>query len=499
LILLVLSGLFIPLDHDEGQYVAATWFVHRGLLPFVDFPYLQTPLQPFILAPLAGLAPGWIWLSSRLVNAIWVAMGLLLLGRTAARLAGDARAASAAILLALACDSLLFAGSVARNDALPFLFFSAALERLYGSYAAPGAGRMFLAGLCAGLAASTKISYALPAAAIAAQALWAWRWSRRRPIIALLTGLGVGVLPILLCLAFVPDVFMFDTYWYSIEGVTAWQTLIGQAARLSWVGRLSRYGGFLLLGPLFVLLAAAALAAVLCRGRSSPHPHGIALGPVLLASLAATILPMPPYRQYLVPLIAPVLLWLAANGWADFLSLFRRPAARGVMIAVAALVLITGVTRTIYDIAVTPGNERPLAIEAEAHQIGILARAGGDLRISSLEPVMAVDSGIAVDPRFATGPFLFRAGNLAACQSARLCAVTFSSMSRLDHDPPGALLTGNERQLPPDFPGGLDGVIDRWAQTHGFVARALADHQTLWLAPRRPRTVQNRSTQHRHT
>src|SRR5437867_2057688 len=77
LALLVLTGLFLPLDHDEGQYVAAAWLVHRGLLPFVDFPYLQTPLQPFILAPAAGLVPGWMWLSSRLINAVAVAMGLL--------------------------------------------------------------------------------------------------------------------------------------------------------------------------------------------------------------------------------------------------------------------------------------------------------------------------------------------------------------------------------------------------------------------------------------
>ena len=107
LILLVLTGLLLPLDHDEGQYVAAAWLVHRSLLPFIDFPYLQTPLQPFLLAPAAGLVPGWIWVSSRFVNAVAVTIGLLFLGRAASRLAGDDRAAPVVILVALACDSLL--------------------------------------------------------------------------------------------------------------------------------------------------------------------------------------------------------------------------------------------------------------------------------------------------------------------------------------------------------------------------------------------------------
>ena len=179
------------------------------------------------------------------------------------------------------------------------------------------------------------------------------------------------------------------------------------------------------------------------------------------------------------------MLWLAANGWSDLLGLCRKPIGRFAVTAVAVLFLVTGATRTIYDILITPSDERPLAIEAEAHQIGMMARSEDDWRISSLNPVMVVDSGDAVDPRFATGPFLFRAGNLKACQSAGLCPVTFGSIDRLDPDPPTAILTGDERALPFGIAGGLDGALDRWARAHGLIAHALADHQTLWLRLRR--------------
>ena len=53
LALFVSLALIIPSDHDEGQYVAAAHFVANGLRPYRDFPYLQTPLQPYLTAPLA--------------------------------------------------------------------------------------------------------------------------------------------------------------------------------------------------------------------------------------------------------------------------------------------------------------------------------------------------------------------------------------------------------------------------------------------------------------
>ena len=43
---------FRPIDHDEGQYVGAVAMMRFGL-PYRDFAYLQTPLQPLLFAPLA--------------------------------------------------------------------------------------------------------------------------------------------------------------------------------------------------------------------------------------------------------------------------------------------------------------------------------------------------------------------------------------------------------------------------------------------------------------
>jgi hypothetical protein len=56
-LLLGISLLTRPINHDEGQYVGAIALMRSGL-PYRDFAYLQTPLQPLLLAPLSFLPAG---------------------------------------------------------------------------------------------------------------------------------------------------------------------------------------------------------------------------------------------------------------------------------------------------------------------------------------------------------------------------------------------------------------------------------------------------------
>src|SRR5438445_13540958 len=58
------------LSIDVSQYVAATALTARGLLPYRDLAYLQTPLQPFVFAPLQWLLAGQLLLSIRLASAL---------------------------------------------------------------------------------------------------------------------------------------------------------------------------------------------------------------------------------------------------------------------------------------------------------------------------------------------------------------------------------------------------------------------------------------------
>ncbi len=472
LCLLLLASLWMPIDHDEGQYIAATRLVAEGWRPILDFPYLQTPLQPWLLAPLQWIAPGWLLIASRLANALFVAGAAWLTGRTAERLSGRASVGGLAALLLLLCDSVQFAGTVARNDALPLFLLALGLERLWVE--APSRPRLFVAGLALAAAASTKISYALPAAAVAAVEAWRAFRHQRVGAVSLFAGLIVGALPTFLTLALSPTKAWFDMVTYSVDGVRAFQTLNGSLDQLGVVQRSLRFLKFAALGPVLVLLGIAAWRARVAGARSSQVDAGAGL--VLLAALVAAILPMPAYRQYLVPLVVPLLLYLAARGGLVVLLGLRRTHFTFLIVLFA----LAGTARTITDLVKARPGERPIHSTADAHRIGDLARKAGMTTIASLDSVRATDTGLAIDPRLAPGPFLFRAGNLVACRDRSLCPVTFANIAQSPLSPRSAVLTGSETKPIGPLARGLDGPVEAWAEAQGL-APIRVGAMNLWL------------------
>ena len=471
-------ALVIPSDHDEGQYVAAAHFVAEGLRPYRDFPYLQTPLQPYLTAPLAWLAPGWLFLAIRLTNALAMALAVLLLARTAIAVSGRRVAGWLTLAGVAAVDAVQFGASVARNDALPFLFFTAAITLLYARRRAT-LWRAFSVGLLLGLAASTKVSYALPAAAIGAMALWHGRQADHAEVAALLGGLILGGVPILWFLATDTQAFLFFAYRYSIDAVAAWQSYNGSLDALEWPKRLRRFVTFLSLGPTLVLLVAVAFARRRDERDSMASPLGVMPGVLLGVALVAAILPMPSYRQYVLPIIPALVLVIAMRGEGMVDRLRQRRLLARVVAGLLVVTSLAGSGRSLWAAIDGPPTRRPIAIERDAHRLGQYAQSG---RVIGLDPLLLVDSGLALDPRFATGPFLFRAGNLPACADPRLCGVTFAHLERLDQNPPRLVLTGTERRSPRRIEGGLDGHLDRWARRRGYRPHRFGSH-ILWIAP----------------
>ena len=482
LLLFVALALMMPANHDEGQYVAAAHFVAKGLLPYRDFPYLQTPLQPYLIAPLAYVAPGWLFMLARLTNALAMALAALFLARTAVHLSGRAIAGPLVVVAFVSIDAVQFGASVARNDALPLVFFAAALERLFAANLISGQ-RAAQAGLLLALAASTKISYALPAAAVAFQAMYHSRNFDRREVFALLGAMLAGGLPILLFLALQTKTFIFGAYNYSIDAVNAWQQLSGTSELLEWPVRIRRTVEFLARGPALLMLILVAISVGGVRNRADLRPLGVSLSVVLAACILAAVLPTPAYRQYIVPVVPPLVLMVALRGEALLDWLRPGRAMRSVTAAVLIASLGFGSARSVSYALNRPLDRRPLAIERQAHEIGRHGLTHGGGAIAGLDPLLLVDSGLDFDPRFASGPFLFRAGNLIACRDPELCPVTFASLKRLDRDPPRFILTGSERRSPRNMEGGLDLHLDRWAAERNYSAITLTEGHVLWVEP----------------
>lgn len=127
-ILIATSVLFRAGMKDESQYVAAIALMRDGW-PYRDFAYLQTPLQPLLLSPLAFLPAGWVYAGARAVNGLCAFGTLLVLSGALRRHSASCNAAVALAALAFS-QPFLFAASLARNDALPMLLTALAVAAL---------------------------------------------------------------------------------------------------------------------------------------------------------------------------------------------------------------------------------------------------------------------------------------------------------------------------------------------------------------------------------
>ena len=480
----------LPVDHDEGQYVAAAALARR-LQPYRDFAYLQTPLQLLLAAPICDLAQGWAFIALRLANAT-MALGELALIYAAQRRLGveRGRALAAAGLLLLAYP-FEFSSVTARNDALPALLETGAmLAGLEGLRARRTWLLWALAGSLLGAAVSAKLSYVFPSAGAGLYLLWrTWRGGGRfADVVACALGGVVGLLPCLAAWLASPEGFWWGAVTYAETAPKAWYGWLGQGGRLALPTRALEAGFHLAVGPALAMVVGVVLAAV--GGRREPAPSGVVLLQVLaLAGAVAAFAPSPMQRQYLEPLLPPlVVLWG-----------LRDPAARlagGGRLLLGALLVIgvaTGVGRVGYVVGDAVrgwlGGRPPpaLALTAQAHWLGrTLSATPVQGPVATVSPQVVVDSGLPLDPRFASGVFAYRTGDLVTdAQQGRLHILSPRTLARgLDAQRPAAIVTGLEtpagvhRRNPEDD-------LRAYAQARGYVRTTSPDGVAqVWMRPR---------------
>ena len=423
-VLLGLLALARPIDHDESQYVAATVLAWHGL-PYRDFGYLQTPLQPMLLAPVAALAGGLAWPALRLANALFGA--LTLVGcYGAAREAGvaDRTALIVTGLLGL-CDIFLFGAAVARNDALPAACLAGALW--LAMRAAAGRDTMagaMLAGLLLSAAGAAKISFVLPALVYGGYALWD---RRHRPV-----ALAAGALPMIALVALTdaaaPGAFMFGVFTFPALAPAEWYRT-ANPWKLTMAAKAVDTLKFLALGP-----ALPALAIV--TARRAQDRRAILLDLLILAGLVAALLPEPTWRQYLAPVLPPLFVRLAMAWQA-------RPPGRATRVALAVFAG-AGLATTVEGLIRQHGMTMADALR-QGLAIGETARAANVAGpVATLSPQFLPAASLAIDPRFAAGPYYFR--TLALLDPALERPYRLVSRARLDFgtDPPAAILIGGE-------------------------------------------------------
>ena len=451
---LILLAVLRPIDHDESQYVAAAVLSAHQLLPYRDYAYLQSPLQPVLLAPLVAVLGGWAWPGLRVVNAVLAALAVAGVG--AAARAGGARPRVAIVAAGLfaATDILLFAAGTARNDALPAACLAGAL---WLAMRPATRNRALLTGVLLAGAAAAKLSYALPAAAYGAAALLN---RERRPMAVL-----AGMLPIAALVAwvvhFAPANARFDVLIFPNVAPAEFYT---GSAKLTVAGRVGDSLKFLALGP-------ALLATVAVARRRRPDW----LDALIFAGALAALLPAPTWRQYWLPMLPPLFVRLALL-WEE------RPPTAAVRV-VAALFALVGVTPSLVGAARGPGLV--IAMRESRAIRAALDRAHETGPVATLAPEFLPAAYRLPDPRFATGPFYFRSHALLnTLAEARATLVSEDRLATGMAIRPEAVLVGGEARWTGGDPA-LDAVLERWAVAHGYRAVPVAGSRfRLYIDPR---------------
>lgn len=442
----------------------------RDGLPFVDFLYLQTPLQPLLSAPLIALWPGHGLLVLRLSGAL-LALSVIAACRSAALAAGASEtAARRAVLLLAACHAFLFGASLFRNDILPAALLSLALwagVRSLNQARHPMA-LWLLCGLCMGIATSVKISYALQGASAGLFLLANLRAGDGRGMRAFAgyaLGGAIGLAPIALFWSMAPQAFVYGVFSYASTAPFEWYRINGHVFRLSFIGKARDSLLVMMLGPILPALVHWAGKARLVKPRPDASRF---LDWMIVSGFVAAILPTPTWQQYFVPLLPPLFIRLAG------LPAPTSRLGRGIFLgtALAGLTVQAG-----YILAGLANRGLPMVrVREEASWIGQVvrnARACGP--IATLSPHLILDSGLPLDPRFATGPFFFRTGDmLSSAEITALRGISPATLrAELDRRPPAAIVVGYEQ----------GSAIDRGALDDWLVGYAVSRDFKSWNSP----------------
>ena len=463
---LLALALLRPLSIDESQYVASAALVARGLLPYRDFAYLQTPLQPMLFAPLQWLFAGHLLIAMRIANALLGSATIMLVYGAGRRLGAKQGAALIAAALLVTCESFIWCTAVARNDVLPAalmalgLWLIAADEKTWSRVGA---------GLCFGLAASAKISYAVPAAMVFLAAVWTRDAAERRGSFWFAVGVATGLVPTFLLAALAPQALLAETIRFPATAPIQYYASIGKAWRLGP----DRFGRLLFtaaVGP--ALIASIEIAWASWKGRWFDDPGRRALMAAAAGGLVSAALNKPFQIFYLLPALPPLFV-LVALLFSEGGPRPRRLNAVWALNAAAILIPLASWSSQALNARVLPAldaERRSRALDAalvQQHIDGPVATLAGQYLRN-------------VDPRFAAGPFLYRTtGFVSADQARDWHIVTRDRGGTLVEQPPAAIVTGNY----PDSEQAQENDLAAKARLLGYRPAAVADGFTLWVRP----------------
>ncbi len=496
------AGIMTSLDHNEPMYVAAGVLFSQGKALYRDFAYLQTPYLPVLYGSAYKVLSidTYYLLTAKLFSVVFLAVSALAVLALARRVLGDKDRALCVVALFLLNGTILRAAREVSNYILPV---AASLLGAYVLEVSLGDGRIrpwliALAGLLAAIAVGTKLTYAAIVPAILA-VLLLYRLvstgSGTRPgamvmgaLLPFLAGVLMGTLPAFLCFLRDPASFVFNNWGYHSVN-TAWRLSTGYAGPMAWTAKL-RFARDIFFRADNLVVVIGILAGVALGAHRlqtiRPVPVGALLACALvLAGVPAALAPTPSFPQYYAVPVSFLFLLLAHSGAGqDERARWLHTRLLVILVLLATAFVGPGLLRSIAD-----ATHRDRWSGLHIHDVSVdirdaLIGHGVDPsgKVATLSPLYAIEANLPIYRELATGPFLYRVGDmLTAEQRRQFVGSSPSTIDELfDEDPPSAILVGYEREKQ------LDEPLTEYARDHRYrevSVAGLADMGTLYVRP----------------
>jgi hypothetical protein len=472
--------LCVPLSHDENMYIAAGVLLGEHTL-YADFAYLQAPYLPLLYALVFDLTDqAYLLFCGRMVALVMALVAFYVVYRTCRELSGSRRLGALCVVLFAGHHLTLFVLPYARNHVVALALSLSAFYLFVRAVRSPrhGAALSALAGVLSGLAVGTRLMAAPLALALLVACLITPRLKRMKHRLA------HGLLPFSLGLALslVPAVWIIATTdagaaWFDNVGYHGvnllWRSAADPARAMTLPGKLAFAAEYLVKGSGASLLIAFGLVlwhrryttsrALVAKMASRADATTVATL-CLAAAVLAAFLPTPMQRDYLAMVVPFAVIMLAClmGRWAVPYDRLLMQAVTGLAALTVLVALATNLRYLRY--LPYPGRWAPIAVRQAGQRLAQLAsRTGAPAKVATLSPIYPLEGGLEIYPELATGPFLYRVGDLI--ESGRRERYVGSSpksiRALLAADPPDAILLG--------FEGTLEDPLAAFAQEHGYI------------------------------
>lgn len=480
--------------HDENMYIAAGILSQSQSL-YTDFAYLQMPYLPMLygtIYKLTGTAHFLLW--GRLISFVFMVISSLLVYFISRKISGSRLVAVCMVVLASFNGVLIRTSGYSWNSVMPIPLALGAFYLFVLGIADKVRPLLILfSGILISMAIGTKLLYAVMAPAFVVTVFLypeviPFRQRIVRGVVPLVSGMIAGIIPVLIYLFRDFDGFIFNNLQYHRLNTLSYQ-LQGDTNTMS-LGSKVYYARDILSDPSNISLIICLLFLVFTVIRTIhtrrkepndatpegpeilPHPFRERVGgkgPILLASLlvlfstALLLITTPLQNQYFaIPIPFVVLLIVCLySGIREEAKIY----VRILFVAVALMSAFLTWPRLFRyrDGICYTSRWTAISVHNTAQQI---RQAVGPLRdeevVATLSPLYVMEAGLPILPELATGPFMFRVGDLIPAEKRRRYVATGASdIGRLfDKTKPKAILVGYE----PD----LDAPLIEYARKHGY-------------------------------